>query len=289
MPPPKAVSSRTIGIGVLGVLVSLPIGWRLASSAPMGRLVRRLRRRVRHERHEVGAAVKSAWYRAKPRPRSSHVDDDVVADRVRSSLGPLLKRRDLPRPHVMVEGGVALLHGDVATDEDALAIEHATRLVPGVTEVRSRLHVGLLPSDSRPSAGRAVTVASVAMQRLVGAAREAGCRDDERARSAVRAVIAALAGRLPGGERRHLLAHLPLDVRLLVGEHPRRPRGRPARGTGEFLLTVAQADGISPGVLDSVVEGVFGVLRELVPEEAADVAAVLPERLRELWCHAVPQ
>jgi uncharacterized protein (DUF2267 family) len=189
----------------------------------------------------------------------------------------------------MLEGGVAVLHGDVATGDDAIAIEHATGMVPGVTAVRSRFHVGLLPSDSRPSTGRAVTVASVAMQRLVEAARQAGCDDDERARSAVRAVILALAGRLPDGERRHLLAHLPCDVRRLVGEHPRRPRGRPARGTGEFLLTVAQADAISPVVLDSVVEGVLGVLHELVPEEAADVAAVLPEQLRQLWRHAVPQ
>jgi hypothetical protein len=86
-----------------------------------------------------------------PEPR---VGDDVLADRIRSSLGPLRKRLDVPHVHVTVERHVVLLHGEVGTEADATAIERAVRQVSGVRGIESYLHIGLLDSDTRPSEGR---------------------------------------------------------------------------------------------------------------------------------------
>src|ERR1035441_1646182 len=72
------------------------------------------------------------------------VDDRTLADRIRSEVGTLEKRLDVPRVHVMVEGHVALLHGVVGSKAEAETIEDAVRRVPGVKGVKSYLHVGLL-------------------------------------------------------------------------------------------------------------------------------------------------
>jgi hypothetical protein len=81
------------------------------------------------------------------------VDDDLLADRIRSELGGLEKQRDLPHVHVMVERHIALLHGDVPTQADADAIEKAVAAVSGVKGVNSHLHVGLIRGETRPSQG----------------------------------------------------------------------------------------------------------------------------------------
>jgi len=39
---------------------------------------------------------------------------------------------------------------------------------------------------------------------------------------------------------------------------------------------------------ETIIESVLGAVRDLVPEEAADVAAVLPGELRDLWKTAIP-
>lgn len=112
--------------------------------------VRTAGRRVRH----MAGQVKGTAYRLSGGHPDPRVSDDVLADRIRSSLGPIEKRLDLPRIHVMVEKHVALLHGDVATTADAEELVAAVERVPGVAGVQSRLHVGLLPGDTRPSEGQ---------------------------------------------------------------------------------------------------------------------------------------
>jgi len=92
-------------------------------------------------------------YRLLGRRPNPHVDDLTLADRVRSSLGPIEKRLDLPHVHVMVEDHVALLHGEVEWPHEAAAIESTARDVSGVRDVESHLHLGLLNSDTRPSQG----------------------------------------------------------------------------------------------------------------------------------------
>jgi hypothetical protein len=104
------------------------------------------------------ARVSGRWrglmYRLFGRRPDPDVDDHTLADRVRSVLGPIEKRLDLPHVHVMVQDHVVLLHGDVGWPHEAAAITRAVREVSGVRDVESHLHVGLLPSDTRPSTGR---------------------------------------------------------------------------------------------------------------------------------------
>lgn len=108
----------------------------------------------RHLRYLAGR-LEGFSYAIEGRHPDPDVVDTVLADRIRSELGGLEKRRDLPHVHVMVEDHVALLHGDVATQADADAIEKAVNSISGVKGVKSHLHVGLLDGDTRPSQGRA--------------------------------------------------------------------------------------------------------------------------------------
>ena len=93
-------------------------------------------------------------YRLVGRRPDPNVDDHTLADRVRSVLGPIEKRLDVPRVHVMVENHVVLLHGDVEWPHEAATIARAARQVSGVLDVQSHLHIGMLRSDTRPSTGR---------------------------------------------------------------------------------------------------------------------------------------
>lgn len=247
-----------------------------------------LRRRVQHWGDVVVRRVQyhaGDWrgvrYRLAGHRPDPDVDDATLADRVRSTIGPLVKRLDLPHVHVMCEDHVVLLHGDVRTAVAAATVEDAVRRVSGVAGVESYLHIGLLPSDTRPSQGR--REASEQRRRLLDAARRAGV-EREHAAEVVRAVLAAFADVVPAGERQHLLAHLSPDVRTLASP-PRRHgrRGRP-RSVGELVDAIGtQVDGLTGPEALAAARAVLGELRSMVPEERRDVAAVLPADLRGLW------
>lgn len=85
--------------------------------------------------------------------RAIEVDEVVLADRVRSDIGPLLKELDIPRVHVMAEGDRVLLHGEVDSEDSRQQVEAAVHQTVGVGRVGSYLRVGLLAGDSRPSSG----------------------------------------------------------------------------------------------------------------------------------------
>jgi osmotically-inducible protein OsmY len=85
---------------------------------------------------------------------SEDVDEVTLADRVRSQLGPLEKRLDVPRVLVTVEGTTVKLHGEVPSPEDARTLENAAREVRGVTALESHLAVGLSSGATRPSESR---------------------------------------------------------------------------------------------------------------------------------------
>ena len=206
------------------------------------------------------------------------MSDDILADRIRSSLGVIEKRLDVPRVHVMVENHVALLHGELPTERDVEEIEHAARAVPGVRGVESYLHVGLGAGDTRPSEGRAEhdRRPSEALRELLDAARGAGV-PEERATGAVRSVLATFADRLPADERDQLFAHVPADVRELAAV-PRRHGEAPPRlrTVAELVERIAGSHDLDATDAEAVTRAVLTHLRRLVPEEAADVAAVLP-------------
>uniref|UniRef100_UPI001041B65A DUF2267 domain-containing protein n=1 Tax=Candidatus Protofrankia datiscae TaxID=2716812 RepID=UPI001041B65A len=232
----------------------------------VGRRLRYLRGRLRGLRYRLAGG--------RPDP---DVADDILADRVRSRLGPVTRRLDVPRVHVTVRDHVVILHGDVATAADATAVEDAIWQTSGVEGVVSMLHEGLVRGDTRPSEGELVPVRSIMLRRLFDAAQRAGC-EPRTVQPAVRAVLATFFERLPAAERRHIASHLPADVQVLT--MPPRRHGRALarlRHLDEFIEAVLRIDHIDRGRARDITGAVLHTLRDFVPEEAQDVAAVLPE------------
>ncbi len=258
----------------------------VAATAPdtrIGRSARRLGKRLARDlRYAVGTAPGIAYRFSGNRP-DPDVSDDVLADRIRSSLGPLEKRLDLPHIHVMVEDHVAILHGDVGDECDAGKLQHAALHVSGVDGVESHLHAGFIRGDTRPSDGaRRPQPPSHALETLLNAARKAGAAPHERA--AVHAVLCAFLDRLPYDERLHVLAHLPADARALAGPPERLGERAPRLKTiPELVVAANDRGGVNPAAGEAITRAVVAALHHLVPDEARDIAAVLPEELRALW------
>lgn len=274
------------GVAVLGV-----VGVRaLVGPGTHGRaLVRRGVDRVARKARYLAGRWQGVSYRARGRHPDPTVAGTVLADRIRSSLGPLEARMDLPHIHVMAEDHIALLHGDVATGEQADQIEAAVAAVSGVEGVESYLHVGLLPSDTRPSHGAHQHPPSNALRQLLGAATGAGI-DEQHGPAALRAILATFLERLPAGEREQVATHLPADVRRLAGA-PRRV-GAPARQprtVADLVARVVAFDGVTAEAAEPAIAAVVATLRVLVPEEVADIGAVLPRDLARLWEEANPR
>jgi len=89
--------------------------------------------------HRTVNQAKGLTYRAMRRHPSSTVDDSVLADRIRSTIGSLEKQLHSSRINVTVENGIAILHGDIEPPEAATQIENAVRGVAGVHGIRSHL------------------------------------------------------------------------------------------------------------------------------------------------------
>jgi osmotically-inducible protein OsmY len=89
--------------------------------------------------HRTVHQAKGVAYRAMRRHPSTTVDDSVLADRIRSTIGPLEKQLHNSRINVTVENGIAILHGDIESHEAATQIEDAVRGIAGVRDIRSRL------------------------------------------------------------------------------------------------------------------------------------------------------
>jgi uncharacterized protein (DUF2267 family) len=261
------------------VVAAVGAGAFVVRSPTVRRRTRRgLRQVTRWTRYESGR-LEGVRYRMSGRHPDPDVYPTVLADRVRSTLGPLEQRFDVPRLHVMVEDHTVVLHGEVDDEHQASAIEDAVRHVPGVARVRSHIGIGLTPGDTRPSEG-AVEHPSPALDGVLAAARAGGAaRGSERA--ATRAVLSTFSQQLPRPARDHVLAHLPADLRRLA-EPPRPDSGSHLRHVDEFVDATG-VDPADPKRARAVTVSVLGALRTLVPEEIDGVAAVLPGDLRELW------
>jgi uncharacterized protein (DUF2267 family) len=268
------------GAAVLGV-----VGVRaLVGPGTRGRaLVRRGGDRVVRKARHLAGRWQGVSYRARGGSPDPTVSGAVLADRILSTLGPLEARMDVPHIHVMAEDHIALLHGDVATGDQAEQIEAAVAAVSGVEGVESYLHVGLLPSDTRPSQGAHRQPPSAALRQLLGAATGAGV-DKQHGPAAVHAILAAFLERLPAGERAQVATHLPADVRRLAGA-PSRVGGsaRRPRTVADLVARVVALDGVTAESAEPVIAAVLATLRALVPEEVADIGAVLPRDLARFW------
>ncbi|HML00174.1 MAG TPA: BON domain-containing protein [Acidimicrobiales bacterium] len=265
-----------IGLG-LGIAMLARSRWgRQQMSAALGVT-------IRQARYELGR-LEGLRYRLSGRHPDLAVTGAVLADRVRSEIGAVEHRLDIPHVHVMAQGHDVILHGEVDTAEHAAEVEVAVAMVPGVRHVDSRLRVGLTAGDTRPSEGAARHPQSEAMHRLLAAAHGGGATPGTE-RAAARSILSTFVDILPAGERRHVLGHLPADVRALADSSVWVER-RPLRHLEEF--SVAALPMVAPETRRTVVESVLGAVRELVPEEAEDVAAVLSGEMRRVWKTAIP-
>ncbi len=209
-----------------------------------------------------------------------HVEGLDLADRVRSALGPMVKALDLPRIHVMAEGDRILLHGDVATEDDAERIEAALSGVADVGEIESHLHVGLIPGDTRPSGAYADDSEMYAA--LLRVAKKAHLRATP-ARVAITGALLSVLEMIPSSERTQVVAHFPADVKKLVTA---RRGGKPrfdARTSVQLEVAAALRGGTSLEKAHIIVPGVISVIRTFVPEEDQDVQATLAHHLRTYW------
>lgn len=276
--------TRVLGVVVAGAVA---LGVTALETVAGRRFSRRVARAVtRTARHQSGrlAGVRYRLAGGQPDPT---VQDRVLADRVRSTLGPLEHRLDIPRVHVMADGHTVLLHGDVASDGQVETLVEAATRIPGVHRVESHLHVGFVPGDTRPSAGAEHHAPSRALTAVLAAAHGGGAPAGSE-RSAARSVLSTFVAQLPPEQRRHFLCHLPEDLRALAEEPRPKGAGRPhVRRLDDFVSAV----GLPPAEREqheSIIDSVLGAVRELVPEEAFDVAAVLAPELRQLWKTAIP-
>jgi osmotically-inducible protein OsmY len=94
---------------------------------------------LRRRGHHLAGRAKGMAYRTLGRHPSADVDDATLAGRVRSSIGPLEKRLHVPRVHVTVDKGTAILHGEVPDSEAETQIVKAVDSIAGVRDVRSHL------------------------------------------------------------------------------------------------------------------------------------------------------
>jgi uncharacterized protein (DUF2267 family) len=271
---------RTSARGLTAVAAGIAtIATALLAATPRGRrLVRHLARRTAARSRYAAGRARGLRYRLLRRGPSEDVSDAVLVQRIRSSLGPLEKRLDLPHVHVTACNGSVTLHGVAATAEQAQQLEDAVRAVAGVKGLEDRLHLGLTPADTRPSEGR-VPADSAMRRELQAEAHGLGLGIQE-----VAAVLGVFLHRLPRGERDHVLAHLPADVRALTGAVA--PAGVERISDEAALIdAVATSAAISHVRADGLIRAVLEVLRERVPEEIGDVHAVLPTGLKPLWAH----
>jgi uncharacterized protein (DUF2267 family) len=267
-------------VGAIGVGAGLVL---FRPGSPANRAVRHQIDVAGRRLRDIGGRLRGLSYRLKGGRPDPSVSDLILADRIRSSLGTVEKRLDVPHVHVMVEDHVVLLHGVVGTEGELEDIERAVAAVSGVVGVESYLHVGLDGGDTRPSKGRQARPPSEAKRRLIEAATEAGINAGNAA-AAIRAVLATFADRLPVDERDQVAAHLPGDVRALFTPPRRTAPHAAARTAHELVAAIAASDDEVPHELaQRLTAAVLTTLRQLVPEEAADVGAVLPPELRRLW------
>lgn len=268
----RALWGRRVVLGVTVAALATAIVKLPAARRARHRLDRQARRFVNRS---LGAATRE--------DRMADADDVTLADRVRSSIGPLLKELDTPRVHVMAEGDRVMLHGVIVSDDARERLEHAVHHVAGVGSVASYLQVGLLPSDTRPSMGsHDLSLAASSFHDALASAGLTG----RPAEIALAETVRLMTNAIPDGERAHVFAHLPADVKAMVG-HDRCRSETTISDEKDLVARVRTASGLRTSESDLAVKTVVQTLRRLVPEECDDVTAVLPTGLKPLWADAL--
>ena len=112
----------------------------------------RVRAAISHQSKRIVGKTRGAVGRV-VRQRES-IEDPVLVDRVRAALAPVERELDIPRVHVMVTNGFAVLHGSLPTQAARHQIEEAVARVDGIRGIENHLQVGPMNADTRPSEGR---------------------------------------------------------------------------------------------------------------------------------------
>jgi uncharacterized protein (DUF2267 family) len=248
------------------------------ATAPIARGRRRLARRMRH----TAGRLEGLAYRIAGRHPDPDVDDRVLADRVASTLGSVTRHLDLPRVHVTAKDGVVHLAGRIDSLDAFHEIERAVRAIPGVRDIRTAHLRRMGPADTRPSEG-AATRRSKALHDLLQGVNALDIGDEEDARRLVGAILAVFLRILPEDPRRHFETHLPADVKALTEEALIIGAMERPRSMEDFVAMVADAAARTTGTAELVTRRVLADLRELVPEEVDDIAAVLPREIKQMW------
>lgn len=249
--------------------------------------VLRRRRQVASRLHDLSNRLEGLAYHIGDRHPRIEASDQVLTQRVRSTLGPLERQLDVPRLHVTVHDHLADVRGVVGTEDQAAVLLAAVSDVSGIDEVTAQLHIGYGRGDTRPSEGRRRRQPSAAWRELVGSVHQLG-EDEQGATALVTTTLRTLLDVLPDGERQHVRGHLPADVLRRVDDVVLAGRRRRTRSVGEFVAIVAQATSLPRETAEFAVRRVLATLRDLVPEEVADITAVLPGDLKDLWREPLP-
>ena len=272
----RTLMTRKLAIGAAGLAASVALLTAVTTRGRRG--TRRMARRAARKTRYLAGHARGIRYRLVHGGPPEDVSDEVLVQRIRSKLGPLEKRLDVPHLHVASDDRNVTLHGVAATDDDARQLEDTVRAVSGVRELASHVRVGFGPDDTRPSQGR-LAASSEMRHELQAAAQDLGLDDND---EAVGTVLSVFLHRLPTGERSHVLVHLPADVRALID--PVAPRGA-GRISDEAALgdAVTSSGAVPAEKADHLIRAVLAVLRRRVPEEITDIEAVLPTGLKPLW------
>lgn len=244
---------------------------------------RSARGRAEKGMRRAGGKLQGIGYRMQGRRPDPDATDEILEARVRSELGPVAHRLDLPRFDIAVDHGRVTVTGVVADEADIVIVERAILDVSGVRTVAPRLRIGLEPGDTRPSEGRRAESPSGLKRDLIGAVHALDIGDEAEAARLAAATTSEFLAVLPAGERRHVVGHLPADVRAMIDGSPPLPALAKPRSPQAFFTAVGGATGRTEGTSAQVAAAVLDVLRQAVPEEVADIEAVLPADLKTLW------
>lgn len=125
------MSRRTL-LRVVAALAATGAAASVARDAHLRHLLRHGLRRAERELHHLEGALRGVRYHALGGEPDPMALDSVLADRVRSELGRLERRLDVPHVHVSVRRHAATLHGEVGGEADAAEIEKRVLQVSGI-------------------------------------------------------------------------------------------------------------------------------------------------------------